>query len=353
MVGVLRSQILSGQRAPREKIPTYDVLVEEFAVARPTVAKVLRALQKEGLVERLDGRRGLFVASNLPHHSRYLWVTSERPGSLEWTCFMATILDLIERGATGVEGEVIALVGVDGRANNPQYRRLCDAVEQASVAGLFLMNSAAVYLLPALQTPGMPRVAIWAPLPHAGLVRLDLDRLLSRAAIRLRQKGHRVVVISPHASTLERAQKYLARQGFSRDRVWTLQVAPVGCERTTELLFDRKDCPNAVFMTDDNLVGPFLSGLRRAKRKAGTDVYVLAHCNWPRPVGRAEGVEHIGFDVREMLAAAKECIDAQRAGQEAPVRVVRPRFVDELEPSTEEELQRFLAQKEARSSRRP
>ena len=276
----------------------------------------------EGLIE-VNGTRRISVASSFPHHSRYLWVTSEQPGSIEWTCFLATILDLIEHGETGIDGEVIPLVGVDGRANNPAYQRLCDAVSHGSAAGLFLMNSATVYLLPALEAPGLPRVAIWAPLPHAGLTRLDVDALLDRAAVRLRKKGRRVAVISPHALNLEHAQQSLAKEGFSKESVWALQVAPVGCEQMTELLFDRTDRPDAVFVTDDNLVKPFLAGLKRAKRKAGKDVYVLAHCNWPRPVGLAEGVEHIGFDVREVLAAAKECIDAHR--QASPTRLVPPR----------------------------
>jgi hypothetical protein len=330
IVGILRSEILSGQRAPGERLPTYDALIEQFGVTRPTVARILRELRKEGLIE-VSGTRRIFVASSFPHNTRYLWVTSEQPGSIEWTCFMATILDLIETRETGIDGEVIPLVGVDGRANNPEYQRLCDAVNHASVAGLFLMNSATVYLLPALQAPGLPRVAIWAPLPHAGLTRLDVDSLVDRAAERLKKKGaRRIAVISPHAPNLERSQKALAKLGFPKDRVWALQVAPVGCAQMTELLFDRADRPDAVFLTDDNLVQPFLSGLKRAKRKAGKDVYVLSHCNWPRPVGLGEGVEHIGFDVREVLAAAKECIDAQRAGQESPTRLVPPRFANEL-----------------------
>jgi DNA-binding LacI/PurR family transcriptional regulator len=330
IVGILRSEILSGQRAPGERLPTYDALIEKFAITRPTVARVLRELRKEGLIE-VNGMRRIFVASSFPHNTRYLWVTSEQPGSIEWTCFMATILDLIERRETGIDGEVIPLVGVDGRANNPEYQRLCEAVTHGSVAGLFLMNSATVYLLPALQAPGLPRVAIWAPLPHAGLTRLDVDALLERAAERLRKKGaRRVAVLSPHAPNLEREQKALAKQGFTKDKVWALQVTPVGCAQLTELLFARTDRPDAVFVTDDNLVQPFLVGLKRAKRKAGKDVYVLAHCNWPKPVGVAEGVEHVGFDVREVLSAAKECIDAQRAGQESPTRVVPPRFANEL-----------------------
>jgi hypothetical protein len=98
----------------------------------------------------------------------------------------------------------------------------------------------------------------------------------------------------------------------------------------TELLFDRADRPDAVFVTDDNLISPLLRGLKRVKLEAARDVYVLAHCNWPRPIGQDQGVEHIGFDVREIFAAAKACIDAQRAGEAVPTRTVVPRFSDEL-----------------------
>ena len=329
IVQVLRNEILSGQRPPGAKLPTYDTLIEQFGVTRPTVARVLKALRTEGLIT-VDGTRGVFVAKTFPHHNRYLWVTSEQPGSLEWTSFLATILELIERGETGIAGEVIPLVGVDGRANNPEYQTLCDAVEHSSVAGLFLMNSATTYLLPALQTAGLPRVAIWAPLPHAALLSLDFTGLIDRAAARLLEKGKRIAVISPHAPNLERTQAALLRHGLAKDRLWALHVAPVGCERITELLFDRPDRPDAVFVTDDNLVLPLLAGLKRAKVRLHREVFVLAHCNWPRPIGVAEGVEHIGFDVREVLCVAKECIDAQRAGEKSPGRLVPPRFAHEL-----------------------
>ena len=38
IVKVLRDDILSGRRAPREKLPTYDALIEQFGVTRPTVS---------------------------------------------------------------------------------------------------------------------------------------------------------------------------------------------------------------------------------------------------------------------------------------------------------------------------
>jgi len=93
-------------------------------------------------------------------------------------------------------------------------------------------------------------------------------------------------------------------------------------------------------VTDDNLVEPRLAGFKRAKLRPGRDVYVLAHCNWPRPIGSKEGVEHIGFDVREVLVAAKECIDGQRAGETSKNPIVPPRFARELVPSKSSRLAR-------------
>jgi hypothetical protein len=103
------------------------------------------------------------------------------------------------------------------------------------------------------------------------------------------------------------------------------------------LLFERPDRPDVVLVTDDALVAPLLAGLARARVGVGPrrEVSVLAHCTWPRPVGGdADGVERIGFDARELLAAAKACIDAQRAGEAGSGRLVPPRFASELLPAS-------------------
>lgn len=325
----LRSQILSGERPPGSKLPTYDELMEEFEVTRPTVARALAALRSQGLVT-VQGTRGVYVANEFPHHRRYLWVTSEHPGHLEWTTFMATFLELIEANQTGLPGEVIPLVGVDGRENNPAYQRLCEAIRDESAAGMFVMNSATTYVLPILEEANLPRAAIWAPLPHSGLVNLAFDDLIERACKSLIQGGQRLAVLSPHKANLVAAGKCLAKLGLAPENFASHLVTPVGCETVTRLLMERKDRPDAVFITDDNLIEPFLCALESIGLRAKRDVYVLGHCNWPRAVGVDAGIVHIGFDVREILAAGKECIEAQRAGEKNPTRTIQPRFASEL-----------------------
>jgi DNA-binding LacI/PurR family transcriptional regulator len=332
----LRAQILSGQRKPGEKLPTYDELMEMFGVTRPTVARAVAAIRAQGLVTA-HGTRGLFVADEFPHHQRYLWVTSEYPGHPEWTTFMATFLQLIERGETGLPGEVIALTGVDGRSNNPAYQQLCEMIQDESAAGLFVMNSATTYVLPILEQPNLPRVAIWAPLPHAGLITLAFDELIERACKSLLLGGRRYAVISPHQPNLEKSQACLYKLGLSADNLSCLRTTPVGCDALARLLMERPDRPDAVFVTDDNLVEPMLRGFAEAGVSPKKDVYVLAHCNWPCPVGAEAGVEHIGFDVREILAAGRECIEAQRAGDPQPERRVHPMFASELFESVDDD----------------
>jgi hypothetical protein len=331
IVQVLRSEILSGLRAPGARLPTYDAFTEQFGVTRPTIARGVRALRDEGLVT-VDGTRGVFVAKTLPHHSRYLWVTSERPGTSEWSSLSAAILELAERGETGFPGEVIPLLGVDGRANNPAYQTLCDAVVRGSAAGIVLSGSETTRLLPVLQAPGLPRVALGEPVPHASLLALDVAALVDRAAARLarRTRGRRVAVLSPHAAHLELAAAALGARGCDARRVSLLHVGPVGCAALSELLFQRADRPDAVLVTDDALVGPLLAGLARAGIRARRDVHVLASCTWPRPVGGEAGVEHVGFDARELLAAARTCLEALRAGEPCAARVLPPRLASEL-----------------------
>ncbi len=329
IVRSLKEQILEGRYAPGARLPTYDALMEQFGVTRPTIGRVLDSLREEGLVT-VKGQRKVFVTQRFPHHERYVWVTSEQPGSNEWSLFLATTLEVIERGETGIAGQVTALVGVDGRANNPEYRQLCEVEARRSAAGLMFVNSAMIYLLPVLQTAGLPRVAIGASLPHATLVELDFAGLIERASARMLEKGRRIAVMSPHAPKLAVARERLEALGARADQVLTVHAAPIGCERLTELMFDRQNRPDAIFVVDDNLVPPLLAGLERAKVQAGKDVYVLAHCNWPRPLGLAEGVEHLGFDVREVLCAGKELIDAHRDGVPSETRKVPARFLGEL-----------------------
>jgi GntR family transcriptional regulator len=65
----LKTQIQSGKRKPREKIPSEVNLAKEFGVSVITARKAVNLLAEEGLVEKKQGK-GTFVAS--PKYTRNL-----------------------------------------------------------------------------------------------------------------------------------------------------------------------------------------------------------------------------------------------------------------------------------------
>jgi DNA-binding GntR family transcriptional regulator len=61
LADIFRAQIESGELPPGRRMPSETTIVQTYGVARGTAAKALDALEKEGLVERVQGR-GTFVA---------------------------------------------------------------------------------------------------------------------------------------------------------------------------------------------------------------------------------------------------------------------------------------------------
>ncbi|NUW42569.1 GntR family transcriptional regulator [Nonomuraea rhodomycinica] len=84
--------LLVGELAPHERLPTERSLAEEFSVSRLTVRRVLDQLEREGRVYRVQGS-GTFASEPRIHKSVELTSFSEdmrsrglRPGSLEVSC---------------------------------------------------------------------------------------------------------------------------------------------------------------------------------------------------------------------------------------------------------------------------
>ncbi|MGH7067952.1 MAG: GntR family transcriptional regulator [Acetobacteraceae bacterium] len=67
---LLRNRIAEGKFRPGQKIPALDALEQEFAVARVTVRQAVELLEKEGIVQRQQGR-GTFVS---PHLAERRWL---------------------------------------------------------------------------------------------------------------------------------------------------------------------------------------------------------------------------------------------------------------------------------------
>jgi DNA-binding GntR family transcriptional regulator len=65
LADILRAQIESGELPAGRIVPSETTLSQQHGLARGTVVKALDALEREGLVERIQGR-GTFVRRDRP-----------------------------------------------------------------------------------------------------------------------------------------------------------------------------------------------------------------------------------------------------------------------------------------------
>lgn len=89
--------------------------------------------------------------------------------------------------------------------------------------------------------------------------------------------------------------------------------------------------PDGLIVTDDNMVEPALAGLRAAGVQPGTDLEIVAHGNFPRRPGGAVGVRWLGYDIRRLLRAALEDIDARRRGEAPAPATIPAQFEEEID----------------------
>jgi len=91
------------------------------------------------------------------------------------------------------------------------------------------------------------------------------------------------------------------------------------------------DRPDALLVTDDNLVEYATAGLVDAGVRVPTDMDVVVHCNFPWPTPSLVPVRRIGYDAAQMLRACLDIADVQRHGAPVPSpRTIPPLFEDEL-----------------------
>ncbi len=94
---IIDEQMKQLQREASTAMPLPVPTLEPFDDTRPTTVRTAIALRDEELIT---------VSARFARPDRYVWVTSEQPGSNEWSLFLATTLDVIERGETGIAGQV-------------------------------------------------------------------------------------------------------------------------------------------------------------------------------------------------------------------------------------------------------
>jgi len=324
----LRTQIIGGTLPPGARLPTRAELEERFAVSSVTVQRALDVLGEHGFISAL-GTHGTFVAERPPHLNRYAVVFFARPQTEGWLRFYDALVAASTMVATQT-GHVLTPYFCSSDATGERnHHRLQQALAAQALAGvIFTSHPYPLDGSPVLTTPNVARVALmWGEeFPAIHKIVYDQPDFLSQACAWFAQHRRRRLALMtvPGQFSPTLIDGLTKRHGLESPAHWRQMVHPTHatCARACAHLLahgGQRQRPDALLVSDDNLVEQALAGLADAGVRVGRDIKVLVHANFPSPRQTAASpiikVHRLGYDARATLATGIDLIDAQRLGR--------------------------------------
>ena len=335
ITAALRAKILSGEFKPGTRLPTREALIRQFDTTSVTIQKAFDLLADQGWI-RTAGRRGTFVSDKLP--TRCYALAFPWPRQVDTSQFYRALWQQAEQ-LTTPQRQITCFYEIGSRTDTEDYLRLADLVRSHRLAGvIFANNPFDVEGLPVLEEPGVARVTIIAPkaplpVPFVGP---DVASFCGKALDELAAAGRRRVAVITLAHQVEESGPWLAKlfemaaaRGLQMQRAWVQAaplLAPQWAQHAAEVLFQAGTTvrPDALLITDDNLVPAATAGVRAAGVRVPEDVRVIVHTNFPYPMAAAVPVTRVGFDISHLLELCIERIDQQCRGEQPPMHTVLP-----------------------------
>ena len=350
IVAHLRNRITSGELAPGSRLPTYRGLQSLLQANMVTVGRAIDQLKGEGFIDT-QGARGTFVVDHPPHLFRYALVFPSHPSDATWPRFweaLAKEAATIERDGP-CEMPIYYDVDQISHPGSASYTKLVDDVLAHRFAGLiFAADPWVVRDTPLLSEAGMPCVSLTRPqpvdYPNLATVCLDTEGLFHKALDYLVARGRKRLAVLTVPVEMDRLLEFItreaARRGMEIQPHWLQAVSPAEprpAQACMHLLMHGSQSrrPDALFVTDDNLVEYATAGLVDAGVRVPDDLDVVAHCNFPWPTTGAVPVQRVGFDARECLRACVYSIDQQRREKVVPSPIaISAIFEEELDSAS-------------------
>jgi hypothetical protein len=337
-VADLRERIVAGELVPGVQLPTWARLEEQFNVGRTTLTRAMGTLKREGFVFA-DATRGTFVSPRPPHLHRYALAFRGAPESGDWNPFWWGLANesvaINERGETRLE----AFYNVRGGEATPAHQKLITQVEQHRFAGVIFVGFPPEISKPLLDHPWLAKVAICSnpvddQLPH---VYPDRTAFVQRSLKKLAELGRKqVIVVTEGHPAFDLYDEALAEHGLQAGpnfRVAANERDPQSANRIVQLLLNQtgQPRPDALIVTNDQLVDSALAGVMAAGLRVPDDLTLIAHTNWPSDRSVGSPLIRLGFDARQVLHAALREAEQQRHGEpQTPTTAIAPIFDTEL-----------------------
>jgi DNA-binding LacI/PurR family transcriptional regulator len=333
----MRLRLMDGTLPPGAQLPRRDDLQREFAVSRDTIQRVFDQLQADGFIHA-NGRGGTFVVERPPHLHRLALVFPDPVA--RWPRFWHALQHEAETVSRQGGFEFTCLPQVVAHPDNPGFKQLLHDVRALRLAGIILaalpgdLAGTAILAEPRIPCmsimsgPGVPGLPALYP-DQQSFTDQALDWFVARGC-------RRVGVLTVPGYPNEQLQAGLARRGLGSDPRWFQCVSATMAEWSRNcihllLSLPAAERPDALLVTDDNLVEHAMAGVVAAGLRVGDGLEVVGHCNFPWPTPSVLPIRRLGFDAREVLRGCLELIVAQRSGRMPDLENRIPaRFEDEI-----------------------
>jgi DNA-binding LacI/PurR family transcriptional regulator len=326
--GLIVDELRSGRLQPGDALPTEQQLAAEHAIARSTVRQAMAALERDGLIRRVQGK-GTFIDSQAPRRLRrgldvFALVLPETEPA-----FYPSLQRSFHEAAWRVHNQILVC-----QSNNDLDRQgniILQLIDK-EVAGLAIVPVTApptpAYQLRQVQKAGIPVVFCHRRVDgiRAPLLAIPFEEVGRLAARTIREQGHtRVAFFAPHRS--EAASAYLA--GFKAELPSPKHLAAgdtyLGSESaggTTGLedelhaalaaMLQRRDRPTAIFTTFDSVAESIYLALVRLGLRVPQDVSLVGFGGTARGTPTLRLLTSVTIDEQQIGRHAAELLDRMR-----------------------------------------
>ena len=350
----LRHQIVQGKLKPGEQIPLRVSLADRFGASSATVQSAINQLRDDGFV-RVEGRQATYVADYPPHLFHYAMILPDGPA--EYANGMAeTLTEVAETIDPTGSKRINTYFGIETHSDNEAYREMVEAISNDLYAGLIFPIHPACWAspqeCPLVTRPSIPRVALGgsdgahhcaveAPIDE---VVLDSQVFIDRALDYLAGRGRtKIALLSAGQKYFQLVANKAKERNLTIHPYWmhAISVHQRGphagtAQNCVHLLLHegQGERPDGLIITDNTLVESATVGMVAAGVKMPGDLDVVTHCNFPHNTSSMLPVKRLGYDMRVVMRAFIDAIDARRGGGEPSERAILPRFEEELEAAT-------------------
>jgi len=333
IVDDLRRRIIAGELAPGAQLPGLVEMSRKYKTSEVTAQRAMAHLRKAGFV-RTRRREGSYVSLNLPNLCNF-GIVFDHPAGVDHyefnylTVWLREAKRLMDPGLPRDERRRISLFHeVPGAEPGRKHRELIEKVENQQLAGVVFPEAMiALRGTPVMEAPDLARVVVSpVPVPGCKVVALApftedvLDFLATRGRKRV---AFITITFHPSKPYTQQLIGQAACRGLTTHPHWVQAAcvtSPGWALNCVRLLLhgEGDDRPDALVITDDNLVPDATKGILEAGVRVPDELEVIAHCNFPWPTANAVPVWRVGYDIRKLLHTCLGLIERQRRGGHVP-----------------------------------